>query len=210
MWFYGNGEGKEPDLVLAIDPGLYSPTLYQRNDLLLDLLDGPPKRSAHPLELDSGEGLEGEHHGPVPNKVRQVMYMGAEVDINVVTGLIHHVSQTIVSRKEGSTNGVPRQELRNSLEVTVHVGFDQLPNIRLLLNISPKDRVLKNPALDCRTREAGESAEGAKDRDIARGYQLHPPRQRIIITQSNRRTLPTQSPKSFAGPNFKKHCAAFS
>jgi len=70
MWPYGNGGGKEPDLVLAIDPGYYSPTLYQRNDLLLDLLDGPPKRSAHPLELDSGEGLEIEHHGPVPNKVR--------------------------------------------------------------------------------------------------------------------------------------------
>ena len=93
--------GKEPDLVLTIDPGLYSPTLYQRNDLLLDLLDSPPKRSAHPLELDSGKGLEVKHHGPVPNKVRQVMYVGAEVDINVVTCLIDHVSQTIVSRKEG-------------------------------------------------------------------------------------------------------------
>jgi len=83
MWSDGNREGKEPDLVLAIDPGLYSPTLYQCNDLLLNLLDGPPKRSAHPLELDSGEGLEVEHHGPVPNKVCQVMYVGAEVDIYI-------------------------------------------------------------------------------------------------------------------------------
>ena len=164
--------GKEPDLVLAIDPGLYGPTLYQRNDLLLDLLDGPPERSAHPLELDSSEGLEVEHHGPVPDKVRQVMYVGAEVDIDVVTCLRYHISQTIASRKEESTYGVPRQELQNSLEVAVHVSFDQLPNIRLLLDISPKDRVLKNPALDCRTREAGEDAEGAKDRDIPRGYKL--------------------------------------
>jgi len=138
MWSDGNREAKEPDLVLAINPGLYSPTLYQCNDLLLNLLDGPPKSSAHPLELDSGEGLEIEHHGPVLNKVRQVMYVGAEVDIDIVTGLIHHVSQTIVSRK-GSTYGVPQQELQNSLEVAVHVSFDQLPNIRLLLNISPKD-----------------------------------------------------------------------
>jgi hypothetical protein len=107
LWSDGNGEGKEIDLVLAIDPGLYGPTLYQRNDLLLDLLDGPPKRSAHPLELDSSEGLEIEHHGPVPNKVRQVMYVGAEVDIDVVTCLTYHFSQTIVSRKEGSTYGVP-------------------------------------------------------------------------------------------------------
>jgi len=138
------------------------------------------------------------------------MCVGAEVDIGVVTCLIYGVGRTVLSRKEGSTYGVPRQELQNSLEVAVQVRFDQLPNIRLLLNISPKNRVLKNPALDCRTREAGESAEGAKDRDIARGYQLHPPRQRMIITQSDRRTLPIQSPKSFAGPNFKKHCAAFS
>ena len=93
--------GKESNLVLTIDPGLYSPTLYQRNNLLLDFLDSPPKRSAHPLQLDSSEWLEVKHHGPVPNKVRQVMYVGAEVDIDVVTCLIYHVSQTIVSRKEG-------------------------------------------------------------------------------------------------------------
>ena len=164
--------GKESNLVLTIDPGLYSPTLYQRNDLLLDLLDGPPKRSAHPIELDSSEGLEVEHHGPVPDKVHQVMYVGAEVDINVVTHLRYHISQTITSRKEESTYGVPRQELQNSLEVAVHVSFNQLPNIRLLLDISPKDQVLKNPALDCQTREAGEGAEGAKDRDIPWGYKL--------------------------------------
>jgi hypothetical protein len=146
---------------------MYSSTLYQRNNFLLDLRDGQPKHSAHPLKLDSGEGLEVDHHGPVPNKVRQVVYVGAEVDIDVVTCLIHHISQTIVSRKEGSTYRVPRQEL----EVAVHVSLDQLPNIRHLLNISPKDQVLKNPALDYRMREAGEGAEGTKNRDIAGGHK---------------------------------------
>jgi len=113
------------------------------------------------------------HHG---GPASWLSYRSCTWDINVVTCLIYHVSQTIVSRKEGSMYEVPWQELQNSLEV-VHVSFDQLLNIQLLLNISPKDWVLKNLALDCWAREAGDSAEGAKDRDIAWGYQLYPPRQ---------------------------------
>ena len=106
--------------------------------------------------------------------------------------------------------GVPRQELQNSLEIAVHVRFDQLPNIWLLLNVSPKDRVLKYPALDCRTREAGEGAEGPKDRDIARRYELHPPRQRILITQSDRQTnLANPIPQILRGAQLQKALCSF-
>ena len=54
------------------------------------------------------------HHTPYPTWLH---------DIDVVTCLVYHVSQTIISRKEGSTYGVLQQELQNSLEVAVHVSF---------------------------------------------------------------------------------------
>lgn len=61
--------------------------LDERDDLLLDLLDGPAERAAHAIELDRREGLEVEHDRPVADHVRQLGDVLREVEIQRVAGL---------------------------------------------------------------------------------------------------------------------------
>ena len=58
-------------LVLPIDARLDLPGLDERDDLLLELIDGPPERLAHALETDRRKRLEVLHERLAPNQVCQ-------------------------------------------------------------------------------------------------------------------------------------------
>lgn len=49
--------------------------------MLLYLFKGPPKRLAHPRQLDGRERLEVQHNGPIAYQVGYVLQMTREVDV---------------------------------------------------------------------------------------------------------------------------------
>lgn len=83
-------------LVLPVDARLDLTGLDKRDDLLLNLVDGPAKRLAHALEPDRRERLEVEHECFAADEVRQVQDVRGEVNVDVVARLFRRES-TLVS-----------------------------------------------------------------------------------------------------------------
>lgn len=67
------------------------PTLYERDDVPLDLRYCPAERGAHTVELDGGEGLEIQHDGAVPDERGEVVDVWEEVDIDAVPRLTKYM-----------------------------------------------------------------------------------------------------------------------
>lgn len=74
-------------LVLAVHTPLDIAGLDEVHDVVLDLVDRPPERGAHPLEFDRREGLEVEHDGAVPDGGDEVADVRREVDVDPMSGL---------------------------------------------------------------------------------------------------------------------------
>lgn len=57
-------------LVLTVHATLDVPSLDELYDVLLDLVNRPPKGFAHAIQFNRRKGLEVQHHCPVPDLVR--------------------------------------------------------------------------------------------------------------------------------------------
>jgi hypothetical protein len=64
------------------------------------------------------------------------------------------------------------EKLENSLELATHVGIDELPDIRLLLDVDAEVVVLEESGVHSSSSETGQSAEGAIYGDITRREKL--------------------------------------
>jgi len=117
-------------LVLAIHPSLNFSTLNQPHNVLLNLLNRPPKRSAHPIKPDSRKRLEVQNHSPVADEVGEVEDVRREVYIDVVA------------------RRVSGKQIQDDLEVAVQIRLYKFPDIRLLLDVQTECRVFQKLRLD--------------------------------------------------------------
>lgn len=89
--------------VLTVDPRLDLARLDKSDDLPLELLNGPPERGAHPLELDGCERLEVLHEGATADHVRNVRHVAPEVQVKRMARLDSQPSKhsALIPRRVG-------------------------------------------------------------------------------------------------------------
>lgn len=174
-WGRKTGDGiATTDLVLPVDARLDLAGLNERDDLLLDLVDGPAERLAHALELDRRERLEVEHERFAADEVRQVQHVRGEVDVDVVTGLFRRevrAHRSVDMRRcceQAATCRIPLEDVQDTLEPVIHVGLDELPDVWLLLNVHAEIVVVEDLRADGWAREGRKCAQSSIYGDVSR------------------------------------------
>ena len=76
--------------VLTVDPCLDLARLNERDDLPLELIDGPPERAAHAFEFDGRERLEVLYERTAADQVRYIRQVAPDVQVKRMTRL--HIS----------------------------------------------------------------------------------------------------------------------
>ena len=74
-------------LVLSIHPSLDTSLLYQRCNLVFEVINRPSERTSHAFEVDRGEWLEVEDERELTDTADQVHDVWRKHDVNVVACL---------------------------------------------------------------------------------------------------------------------------
>lgn len=80
---------RDTDLILSVDPCLDLASLYETDNLPLQLFHRPPESDAHTFELDGCERLEVKDKRPAPDEVRDVRHVRGKVNVDEMARLKH-------------------------------------------------------------------------------------------------------------------------